>query len=61
MSYSRRIAPLLSSARLHVIVPALLFVSPTLAQTVNVNASMSNQTLEGWGTSLAWFANGVGG
>jgi O-glycosyl hydrolase len=22
---------------------------------------MSNQTLEGWGTSLAWFANGVGG
>jgi hypothetical protein len=31
------------------------------AQTVNVDASMSNQTLEGWGTSLAWFANGVGG
>lgn len=31
------------------------------AQTVNVDVSMSNQTLEGWGTSLAWFANGVGG
>jgi O-glycosyl hydrolase len=31
------------------------------AQTVTVDASMSNQTLEGWGTSLAWFANGVGG
>ncbi len=29
-------------------------------QTVNVNVAMSNQTLEGWGTSLAWFANGVG-
>lgn len=34
---------------------------PIKAQTVNVDASMSNQTLEGWGTSLAWFANGVGG
>jgi O-Glycosyl hydrolase family 30/Ricin-type beta-trefoil lectin domain-like len=31
------------------------------AQTVNVDVSMSNQTLEGWGTSLAWFANSVGG
>ncbi len=31
------------------------------AQTVTVDAAMSNQTLEGWGTSLAWFANGTGG
>lgn len=31
------------------------------AQGVNVDASMANQTMEGWGTSLAWFANGVGG
>lgn len=30
-------------------------------QTVTVDVSMSNQTLEGWGTSLAWFSNGVGG
>lgn len=33
----------------------------TWSQTVNVDVSMSNQTLEGWGTSLAWFANSVGG
>lgn len=31
------------------------------AQTVKIDAAMSNQTLEGWGVSLAWFANGVGG
>lgn len=31
------------------------------ADTVTVDASMSNQTFEGWGTSLAWFANSVGG
>ena len=31
------------------------------AQSVNVDVAMSNQTLEGWGTSLAWFANSVGG
>ena len=30
-------------------------------QNVTIDAAMSNQTLEGWGTSLAWFANGVGG
>lgn len=30
-------------------------------QTVTVDAGMSNQTLEGWGTSLAWFANATGG
>ena len=30
------------------------------AQTVKVDVSMSNQTQEGWGTSLAWFANSVG-
>ena len=27
---------------------------------VTVDATMSNQTLEGWGTSLAWFATSVG-
>lgn len=39
----------------------ILLAGNLKAQTVDVNASMSNQTLEGWGTSLAWFANGVGG
>ena len=34
---------------------------PLFPQTVNVDVSMANQTFEGWGTSLAWFANGVGG
>ena len=29
--------------------------------TTNVDVSMANQTFEGWGTSLAWFANSVGG
>lgn len=33
----------------------------SFCQTINVDASMSNQTFEGWGTSLAWFANSVGG
>jgi O-glycosyl hydrolase len=28
---------------------------------INVDVSMANQTFEGWGTSLAWFANSVGG
>lgn len=39
-----------------------LLSTPAWSQTVNVNVdvSMSNQTLEGWGTSLAWFANSVG-
>ena len=31
------------------------------SQTVKVDVSMANQTFEGWGTSLAWFANSVGG
>lgn len=42
-------------------VAVVLGMSGANAQTVNIDASMSNQTLEGWGTSLAWFANGVGG
>ena len=37
-----------------------LFSSPAWSQTVNVDVSMSNQTFEGWGTSLAWWASGVG-
>lgn len=42
---------------------ALVLLHPVhaSAQTVTVDVSMSNQTLEGWGTSLAWFANSVGG
>lgn len=41
---------------------ATMLLSPAASsQTVTVDASMSNQTLEGWGTSLAWFANSVGG
>jgi len=38
-----------------------LCVSIAQAQTtINVDAAMSNQTLEGWGTSLAWWANSAG-
>ena len=40
---------------------ACLAVGLASAQTVTIDASMANQTLEGWGTSLSWFANGVGG
>lgn len=31
------------------------------SQTIKVDVSMANQTFEGWGTSLAWFANSLGG
>ncbi|MFD0693620.1 glycoside hydrolase [Paenibacillus sp. GCM10027628] len=31
------------------------------ATTVTVNPTIQYQTLEGWGTSLAWFANVIGG
>jgi O-glycosyl hydrolase len=41
---------------------ALLFhASFAQAQTYNVDVAMGNQTFEGWGTSLAWFANSLGG
>lgn len=30
-------------------------------QTVTIDATTPRQTFEGWGTSLAWFANGAGG
>ncbi len=46
---------------LSISVPLLFHVSFALSQTVNVDVSMSNQTFEGWGTSLSWFANSVGG
>lgn len=42
-------------------IAAAFYLPPLRAQTVNVDVSMSSQTLEGWGTSLAWFANSVGG
>lgn len=35
--------------------------SSTVNVVANVDVSMANQTFEGWGTSLAWFANSVGG
>src|ERR1022692_1477794 len=36
-------------------------ILPASAQyTAIVNPAVQNQTLEGWGTSLSWFANGVG-
>src|SRR5260370_39979031 len=38
----------------------ILLSAPASSQTVKVDVSMSNQTLEGWGTSLAWFANSGG-
>lgn len=41
-------------------VAILLSASMAWPQTAKVDVSMSNQTLEGWGTSLAWFGNGVG-
>ena len=37
------------------------FASAQATTTTNVDVSMANQTFEGWGTSLAWFANSVGG
>lgn len=33
----------------------------TETETVTVDVSMQNQTFEGWGTTLAWFANSLGG
>jgi hypothetical protein len=49
--------------RLFQLLPLIVLFNPMLAmtQTVNVDVSMANQTLEGWGTSLAWFSNSVGG
>jgi hypothetical protein len=51
------------SVKTAVITFAFLGLNSTICfpQTIKVDASMSNQTLEGWGTSLAWFANSVGG
>ena len=43
------------------LVAVLLHATLAWSDTVKVDVSMSNQTLEGWGTSLAWFANSVGG
>lgn len=39
---------------------SILLSAPASSQAVKIDVSMSNQTLEGWGTSLAWFANSVG-
>jgi len=39
----------------------LLFNASYGVAQINVDVSMANQTFEGWGTSLAWFANSVGG
>src|SRR4051794_31603501 len=47
-------------ACLSISVAILLLSAPGSSQTVKIDVSMSNQTLEGWGTSLAWFANSVG-
>ncbi len=43
------------------VLAVLLQGAPGWSDTVTVDASMSNQTLEGWGTPLSWFANSVGG
>ena len=55
----------LKYARRNSLLGLLLLLLPNaglaLSQTVNVDASMANQTFEGWGTSLAWFSNSVGG
>lgn len=48
-------------ARILPLAVVVLLAVGASAQTINIDASMSNQTLEGWGTSLSWFANGVGG
>lgn len=37
-----------------------LFSASAWSQTVKIDVAMSNQTFEGWGTSLAWFANSLG-
>src|SRR5438876_11098540 len=60
-NFPSRIGKVAAGIFVHVILPTLVFAAGARAQNVNVDASMSNQTLEGWGTSLAWFANGVGG
>jgi hypothetical protein len=55
LKYARR------NSLLGLLLLLLLSADVALSQTVNVDVSMANQTLEGWGTSLAWFANSVGG
>jgi O-glycosyl hydrolase len=52
---------LASRLGLPVLLALLLHAGVCLSQTVKVDVSMANQTFEGWGTSLAWFANSVGG
>lgn len=47
--------------RLVAIGAMLLLVSPTSAIDVSRDASTQRQSFEAWGTSLAWWANGVGG
>ncbi|HEY0758956.1 MAG TPA: RICIN domain-containing protein [Acidisarcina sp.] len=42
-------------------VAACLGVAAAQAQTATVNLNTRQQTFEGWGTSLAWWANVVGG
>jgi hypothetical protein len=61
MARNKRIGPAAPVFSLLCAATITCFVLPAQCQTVNVDASMSNQTFEGWGTSLAWFANGVGG
>ncbi len=50
------------TAALAALLAMLGFSATAPAQTtVHVDVSMANQTLEGWGTSLCWFAEAVGG
>ncbi len=46
---------------LTVAVAATLAVSARADRTVTVDPARQGQTLEGWGTSLCWFANVIGG
>ena len=61
-SARRKAAGLRWQAWLAALLTMLCFEAMAPAQTtIHVDVSMANQTLEGWGTSLCWFAEGVGG
>ncbi|MBN1696149.1 MAG: hypothetical protein JW881_01435 [Spirochaetales bacterium] len=58
MSEKKQTASIIVAAVVFLLVPCLPLVSQT---TVVVNPSVRYQTTEGWGTSLCWFGNVIGG
>jgi hypothetical protein len=61
MFFGRERSRIFNAGTVLSVVAIISFSGFVRSQTVNVDVSMSNQTLDGWGVSLAWFANGVGG